>query len=213
MGDKGIARTSRPVTVSPPARRGKSAATLAGATGLAALFTLGAAAEASQGSAGSTGSVRPVLVSAPAEGPMAAPAVAPTLDRRNLRWVSCPRGAGSIGVAPWLAPRLRNLLNKAAADGVPMCGTGWRSYQHQVALRYRNCGLSTNAVYRWPARWCTPPTARPGSSMHERGEAIDFRPLRGVSRPAMYRWLKRNASAYRLYQLPSENWHYSTTGG
>lgn len=115
-------------------------------------------------------------------------------------------------MAPHLAPRVRKLVRQALSDGVPLCGTGWRSYHRQRQLRLRNCGVSTKAVYHWPARWCTPPTAKPGSSMHEKGLAIDFRPLRGVSRKRMYRWLRANASKYGLYQLPSENWHYSTTG-
>lgn len=138
---------------------------------------------------------------------------APAVDRNDLVWVRCPQGAGSIGIAPGLADDLRELLRAGADDGVPMCGGGWRSYRRQVELRFQNCGVSTKAVYAWPAKWCTPPTARPGTSMHERGEAVDFRPLRGVSRKDMYDWLRENAPDHGLYQLPSENWHYSTSGG
>ncbi|MBK7720833.1 MAG: D-alanyl-D-alanine carboxypeptidase family protein [Austwickia sp.] len=139
--------------------------------------------------------------------------VATGMAESQLRWVGCPQDAGAIGVAPWLADRVERLVSDALADGVPLCGGGWRSYQEQVDLRFQNCGVSTKAVYEWPARWCSPPTARPGQSMHEQGLAIDFRPLRGVSRPDMYRWLRAHAREYGLYQLPSENWHYSTTGG
>lgn len=161
----------------------------------------------------------PAAMSAPpasAKHAAAAPAGAaavPALDQDELAWVECPQGAGSIGVAPGIADELRELLREGLEDGVPMCGGGWRSYQRQVELRYQNCGLSTKAVYEWPAKWCTPPTARPGRSMHERGEAVDFRPLRGVTRPGMYAWLREHAPDHGLYQLPSENWHYSTSGG
>lgn len=157
-----------------------------------------------------------------ASAPNAAPAVsaaaraasaAPALNRVNRSWVRCPQGAGSIAVAPRIAGALRQLLREGLQDGVPMCGDGWRSHRQQVQLRFQNCGVSTKAVYTWPAKWCTPPTARPGTSMHERGLAVDFRPLRGVTRAGMYAWLRANAPKYRLYQLPSENWHYSTTGG
>ena len=62
-------------------------------------------------------------------------------------------------------------------------------------------------------------TARPGSSMHERGLAIDFyRRLSGggageIAGTRAFRWLSRNAKTYGLYNLPSEPWHWSTTGG
>ena len=64
---------------------------------------------------------------------------------------------------------------------------------------------------------CSPPTARPGTSEHERGLAIDFRcngePIGQHSRsnPCVV-WLRAHAAAYGLYNLPSEAWHWSTSG-
>jgi len=52
--------------------------------------------------------------------------------------------------------------------------------------------------------------------MHERGLAIDFtnngRLISSRSDPA-YVWLSANAGTYGLHNLPSEPWHWSTTGG
>ena len=51
--------------------------------------------------------------------------------------------------------------------------------------------------------------------MHERGLAIDFtyngRIIGSRSGPA-WSWLSANAASYGLYNLPSEPWHWSTTG-
>ena len=51
--------------------------------------------------------------------------------------------------------------------------------------------------------------------MHERGLAIDFtsggRTLTRGS--AAYAWLAANAGSFGFYNLPSEPWHWSTTGG
>jgi LAS superfamily LD-carboxypeptidase LdcB len=99
---------------------------------------------------------------------------------------------------------------------------GYRSYdrrrRRQVELRKQNCGTTRYAIYRMPASECSPPTARPGTSMHERGEAMDFYkkgrngeavPIAGTG---AFHWLKRNAGSYGLYNLPSEPWHWSTNG-
>jgi hypothetical protein len=47
--------------------------------------------------------------------------------------------------------------------------------------------------------------------MHERGLAIDFRNCNSRG-SACYRWLAANASRFGLFNLPSEPWHWSTTG-
>lgn len=69
-----------------------------------------------------------------------------------------------------------------------------------------------------PPSECSPPTARPGESMHERGLAIDFS-CAGVlitnRDNSCYRWLADNADSYGLYELASqqEPWHWSVNGG
>ena len=121
-----------------------------------------------------------------------------------------------IWVHTSIAGNVRRLLADAAAAGVPLAGGGYRDPAGQIRVRRNNCGTSDYAVYQMPASQCRPPTARPGSSMHERGLAIDFtyngRIIGSRSGPA-WTWLKANAAGYGLYNLPSEPWHWSTSGG
>ena len=95
-------------------------------------------------------------------------------------------------------------------DGVVLSGGGYRDPAEQIALRRQHCGSSYYAIYQMPSSSCRPPTARPGSSQHEVGLAIDFSPCSRGS--VMYNWLKANAAQYGFYNLPSESWHWSTTG-
>lgn len=119
-----------------------------------------------------------------------------------------------IVVAASIRSNLARLLAAAAADGVAMSGSGYRSSSLQVALRRAHCGGSTFAIYQMRASSCRPPTARPGLSMHERGLAVDFtQGGRTLTRSSSgYRWLKANAHKYGLFNLPSEPWHWSVNG-
>jgi peptidoglycan hydrolase CwlO-like protein len=132
----------------------------------------------------------------------------------SLSSASCPTG-GSITVASSIVDNLQSLLDAASADGIDMCGGGYRDSEQQVALRRAHCGSSDYDVYEKPSGDCSPPTAPPGTSMHEQGLAIDFtyggRAIGSRSSPA-YQWLASNASGYGLYNLPSEPWHWSTNG-
>lgn len=121
----------------------------------------------------------------------------------SLGTASCPTG-GSITVDSSIVDNVQALLN-AAPSSLNLCGWGWRSSQRQQELwDEHNCDTG-----------CTVPTARPGSSMHERGLAIDFtssgQTMQSRSHPA-YQWLDQNAARYGLYNLPSEPWHWSTNG-
>jgi hypothetical protein len=145
------------------------------------------------------------------------------LARRNL--VSRGAGGGSvrpIGPVPlrsvrgiWvhqsIADQLDRLLGAADADGISLSGGGYRDPSEQQRLREANCADPLNS----PASECTPPTARPGQSMHERGLAVDFtyqgRIISSRSSPA-YQWLDRNAGRFGFANLPSEPWHWSTNG-
>ena len=132
----------------------------------------------------------------------------------NLTSVSCP-GGGSITVDSSLAGNLRSMLDAAAADGLNLCGGGYRDPAEQIALRQSNCGTSNYAIYEAPSSYCSPPTARPGTSNHEQGLAIDFTcnggGTLGSSSPC-FAWLQSNAADYGLYNLPSEPWHWSNDG-
>jgi LAS superfamily LD-carboxypeptidase LdcB len=127
--------------------------------------------------------------------------------------VACPDG-GSIQVAGDIAGQIERLLTDAAEAGVVMCGNGYRDPADQIAVRQSNCGTSYYAIYQAPASACSPPTARPGASMHEQGLAIDFIADGGTISygSAAYNWLAAHAADYGLSNLPSEPWHWSTNG-
>ncbi|MGI9578472.1 MAG: D-alanyl-D-alanine carboxypeptidase family protein [Microthrixaceae bacterium] len=121
---------------------------------------------------------------------------------------------GGIRVHQSIAGNVQALLNAAAADGIIFSGGGYRDPAGQIAVRRSNCGSSNYAVYQMPASSCRPPTARPGSSMHEQGLAIDFtQGGRTLTRSSSgYQWLRANAGRFGLRNLPSEAWHWSTNG-
>jgi len=120
-----------------------------------------------------------------------------------------------ITVASSIADRVRGLLNAAAADGINLSGYGYRDFNMQIALRRQNCGTSDYAIWEMPPDSCSPPTARPGYSYHERGLAIDFtangRFINSRSNPGFV-WLAANAARFGFYNLPSEPWHWDTRG-
>jgi hypothetical protein len=122
--------------------------------------------------------------------------------------VPCPTG-GSITVAAQIAEDLRGLLGAAKGTGHNLCGSGWRDPKRQIELRKKNCGTSHYAIYQMPSGQCKPPTAIPGTSMHEKGLAIDFSNVTS----AKSKWLKDNAARFGLYPCTcGEAWHYSTNG-
>ncbi|HET6664438.1 MAG TPA: D-alanyl-D-alanine carboxypeptidase family protein [Acidimicrobiales bacterium] len=147
--------------------------------------------------------------------PTGPPASVVTRAPGGLATVTCPHG-GSITVAGSIADNVQALLNAAAADGVSLCArSGWRSPEEQIQLRRQHCGSSNYAIYYMPASQCSPPTARPGSSMHEQGLAIDFSCNGGGAiryGNECWDWLAAHADEYGLYNLPSEPWHWSTSG-
>ena len=125
------------------------------------------------------------------------------------------RTVRGITVAASIADNLEALLNASDGAALNLGGSGWRSSEGQVQTRRANCGTSDYDVYDKPASQCSPPTARPGQSMHEQGLAIDFtnngRLIQSRSDPAFV-WLKGNASRFGFSNLPAEPWHWSTNG-
>lgn len=119
-----------------------------------------------------------------------------------------------IRVDASLAPNLEQLLTAADDAGLALSGGGFRTREEQIALRRAHCGTSDYAVYEMPANQCTPATARPGESMHETGLAIDFICV-GVlvaHGDPCFDFLAANGASYGLFNLPTEPWHWSTTG-
>ena len=144
--------------------------------------------------------------------------------RNGVFTTSAPREpdlttVGGIVVATTIAPRVRRLLRDANDDGVRLGGYGYRSTARQIELRRQNCGPRYYDVYVEPSSECSPMTAIPGRSLHEKGLAIDFHrkhrdgTTSSIAGTRAFRWLKTHADNYGLYNLPSEPWHWSTTGG
>jgi hypothetical protein len=121
----------------------------------------------------------------------------------------CVQDAGNgINVNCSIVGQVHDMIVAAAGDGVTLTGGGYRDSAQQIALRQAHCG---GDIYSVPASSCSPPTAIPGTSMHEQGLAIDFDNCSYGS--SVYNWLSGHAASYGLYNLPSESWHWSTTGG
>lgn len=117
-----------------------------------------------------------------------------------------------ITVASSIADQLDRMLGAAEAAGLTLQGGGYRSSDAQIRLRQQNCP----DVYDSSPSSCSPPTARPGASNHERGLAVDFTCngggiIRSRSSPCFV-WLDANAASYGFYNLPSEPWHWSING-
>lgn len=154
--------------------------------------------------------------SLPGSPPTTSPPVSP-LPASPPPPVSAPplRTVRGITVAASIADQLEALLAAAVADGITLGGSGYRDINQQIALRRQNCGTTPYAIYEMPASLCSPPTAIPGTSMHERGLAVDFtwngRAIMSRDSPA-FQWLAANAGRFGFLNLPSEPWHWSVTG-
>ena len=148
----------------------------------------------------------PSAPSAPSRGPVTPPTIVGSGEIVSVRGIRVHRS---------IADNLAALLSAADADGIVFGGGGYRDPAGQIAVRQANCGTSDYAVYEMPASQCSPPTARPGQSMHERGLAVDFtyngRVISSRSSPG-FQWLNAHAGSYGFRNLPSEPWHWSTTG-
>jgi hypothetical protein len=120
-----------------------------------------------------------------------------------------------ITVHALLGGRLAAMLTAAQSSGLDMGGSGYRTREEQLALRRAHCGTSDYGIYDMPPAQCSPPTARPGESLHERGLAIDFTcggALISGRQDPCYGWLASHAAAFSFFNLPSEPWHWSVNG-
>lgn len=139
-----------------------------------------------------------------------APLLRPNEGKNNDIYIVVVPGT-SIKVLASLCDSVLSMVQAAAADGVTLNGGGFRTYDEQVQLRKDHCGTSYNAIYEVSANSCRPPTAKPGTSMHESGQAIDFRNCNSRG-SACFIWLSNNAAGFGFKNLPSEPWHWSTSG-
>ncbi|MEM8905396.1 MAG: D-alanyl-D-alanine carboxypeptidase family protein [Actinomycetota bacterium] len=114
-----------------------------------------------------------------------------------------------------IAEQVDGLLAAAEEAGLNLGGGGWRDSASQIALRRAHCGPTEFDIYVRPSSECSPPTARPTASMHERGLALDFSNdgvLITRRDDRAYLWLLENAADYGFFNLPSEPWHWSVNG-
>lgn len=110
-------------------------------------------------------------------------------------------GAGTATVDN-LDPALRTAALGLAGEsgGRVWIESGWRSNASQTALYIKNCG-SLSA----PMSACHPATAKPGTSQHEAGRAVDFGGDMALTASL--------APKYGLVRtVPGEAWHYELAG-
>ena len=133
----------------------------------------------------------------------------------------CPGGYGNVTVGGQILMHTCNtisadvskMIQDAKNAGINLSGASYRSSTEQLALRTKNCANAQTT----PPNQCTPPTAIPGTSMHESGLAVDFKcdgTIIQTTDNKCFLWLQKNAASYGvgLKNLPSEPWHWSTTG-
>lgn len=123
------------------------------------------------------------------------------------------RGSGQVGggvtvfdndvsavakLDPDLLDALRRAATDASADGVTFYVTsGWRSRSYQDQL-FRQA-VSTYGSAEEAARW----VARPGTSAHESGAAVD------IGRSDAEEWLSTHGASYGLCRIyRNEPWHF-----
>ena len=151
-----------------------------------------------------------------------AAAIARAEARRQAQTIIVPPNADFELTSVWgivvnvlIADELEGLLVAMEAEGFTVSGGGYRDNSRQIELRRQHCGTSEYAVYQMPASQCSPPTARPGFSQHQVGLAVDFTHNDRIIRSrntAVFQALTRIAPDYGFVNLPSEPWHWSTTG-
>ena len=94
-----------------------------------------------------------------------------------------------------IAKQFDEMVAAARKDGVSLeINSGMRTRAEQQQL-WDQFGHDTRRV------------ARPGTSNHEKGNAIDFK-----NTPGAHEWLRRNAARFGMHNYPPEPWHYSLDG-
>lgn len=129
-----------------------------------------------------------------------------TIDPKDIVSV---RNVGKVNAR--IQSNVEDLLAAAKRDDLTLTGGGFRTAEAQISLRISHCGPTQYDIFEKPSDQCSPPTARPGRSNHEKGLAIDFSNCSTRSTKC-YQWLSKNAARFGLYNLPSEPWHWSVDG-
>jgi len=133
-----------------------------------------------------------------------------TTGKHDITVRVCQMPDGLTKVASLISKRTLNMINAAKQTGITLKAKGirssFRTIDDQMYFREQNCPDPLNS----PSSACTPDTALPGSSMHERGLAIDFE--NSSKGGAVWNWLEKNGASYGFFNYPPENWHWSMSG-
>lgn len=133
-----------------------------------------------------------------------------TTGKYNITVRVCKMPDDLTKVASLISKRTLNMINAAKEAGITLKAVGlrssFRSAEDQMYFREQNCPDPLNS----PSSACTPHTALPGASMHERGLAIDFE--NSSKGGAVWNWLEKNGASYGFFNYPPENWHWSMSG-
>lgn len=121
-------------------------------------------------------------------------------------------------VSAAISAKVVEMVKKAKSDGINMVAiSSFRTMEHQT----KACGTVSNG------KCSNGGYALPGFSKHQSGEAIDFLDSnrnstancknnmsggRCVGTDLTWQWLSINAESFGFKQLPSESWHWSTSG-
>jgi hypothetical protein len=100
------------------------------------------------------------------------------------------------------------MVQAAAKGGVTLAAnSSFRTMEHQQALCAANA-LCASGNYTY--------VAKPGTSNHQMGLAIDFSTLPATPGPVpgnpVWDWLSKNAAIFGYKNYPAEAWHWSPTG-
>ena len=111
-----------------------------------------------------------------------------------------------------LYPKVMELIKAAWADKITLTvASGLRTFDEQLKLRQKHVidkSMYNNKSFLLKADngLFNPRTAKPGTSNHESGIAVDFNV---TGQPEVYKWLVGNAFAYGWVRtVPSERWHF-----
>ncbi|MFA6514720.1 MAG: D-alanyl-D-alanine carboxypeptidase family protein [Candidatus Paceibacterota bacterium] len=146
----------------------------------------------------------------------------------GVRKTAVKTTAGYMTFCSAYSSKLQEMISSAyhATPSIALGGGAFRDPATQIAARRRNCA----DVYNTPSEKCVPPTAKPGTSAHENGLAVDFtcdgttinwqtntkapdyqpKYARVQNTKKCFDWLTANASKYGFKNYTRENWHWST---
>jgi murein DD-endopeptidase MepM/ murein hydrolase activator NlpD len=149
------------------------------------------------------------LCSAPAPGQVGGSRTERTANGRNIQVVELRDPTGTtVTVNASIAGKIQAMFQAAQRDGVTLSvSSSFRSAAKQIEIWERH-----NCANR--ADQCAGEVARPGSSNHELGLALDFNDCASTG-TACNRWMRANGARYGMYHDPgwgSDLLHWSTNG-